>query len=113
MRRFFSSAGHQLLARISADPDVVIEFLAVFSRFEFALKKCDYWRELRSQDGEVCGVGVKWRKYASEVSTPFDRAKHGFEVSTAIELKLSGGSEGLRMLCIRSLFDSRAAELER
>jgi len=60
------SLSQKLLAQISADEHLIIRFFAVFSRFEYSLKRAGYVLDVNS------GVSANWDKFASELNSSFD-----------------------------------------
>ena len=79
-----ASVGERLLQIICPDSMPVVEFFAVMSRFEYALKRCGFVRHLSNDAGEAMGVGVTWRKLARQLKEEFATADHSPEVRTAI-----------------------------
>lgn len=74
-----TEVGGRILSQIGAESDLIIEFFAVFSRFEYALKREGYWH------GTPEFVGVKWNQFADRCATAFMRLPKVGELSVAIE----------------------------
>jgi len=74
-----TEVGDRILSQVANDPELVIEFFAVFSRFEYSLKREGYWHPLRE------GVGVSWKDFADNCSSAFARLPKVGELSDAIQ----------------------------
>ncbi|WP_341532283.1 hypothetical protein WKK05_41250 (plasmid) [Nostoc sp. UHCC 0302] len=56
-----------LLAQINTDERIIIDFFAVFSRFEYSLKRAGYLQENKF------GVSADWDKFATDLSSCFEK----------------------------------------
>lgn len=72
--------GRQILSQLAEDTDLVIEFFAVFSRMEYALKASGFTRPL-SAGSRV--VAADWDGYARVISAEFKVAAHQQDIAVA------------------------------
>lgn len=83
MRHVFmnqSKLTQELLSKIRVSEHTIIEFFAVFSRFEYSLKCAGYF------DKNKHYVAADWDDFANELNSPFEKKlKQNYQLKSAVD----------------------------